>query len=269
VQQVQATVDSPLSDAIDAPLNRTQSRANISALSTAPVHQTTVQLGNVESPVSALLKQWFIPAVVLLMLLICILVWHEPSAPKYWALGVAALLISRLIFRPLQLRLTNSPEPSKTDLPRMLGTSSLAPMRWASSSRAVSRRMSARAPSWAFRLPQPRSLPEAPGSKSPASARMSARSCGSHAVNAIYIALPMSNAPRIEEMLREFRDTTASIYFVPDIFAFDLVQARCVEMNGIPMLSICDTPVPRHECRQEAGDRYRAGSSLALLLRGH
>jgi putative colanic acid biosynthesis UDP-glucose lipid carrier transferase len=63
-----------------------------------------------------------------------------------------------------------------------------------------------------------------------------------HAVNAIYIALPMSNAPRIEDMLHEFRDTTASIYFVPDIFAFDLVQARCVEMNGIPMLAICDTP---------------------------
>jgi putative colanic acid biosynthesis UDP-glucose lipid carrier transferase len=29
---------------------------------------------------------------------------------------------------------------------------------------------------------------------------------------------------------------------VPDIFAFDLVQARCVQINGIPMLSICDTP---------------------------
>lgn len=63
-----------------------------------------------------------------------------------------------------------------------------------------------------------------------------------HAVNAIYIALPMSNAPRIEVMLREFRDTTASIYFVPDFLAFDLVQARCTEMHGLPMLSICDTP---------------------------
>ena len=29
---------------------------------------------------------------------------------------------------------------------------------------------------------------------------------------------------------------------MPDIFAFDLVQARCVQINGIPMLSICDTP---------------------------
>src|ERR1019366_2606497 len=57
-----------------------------------------------------------------------------------------------------------------------------------------------------------------------------------NAVNAIYIALPMSHAPRIEEMLHELRDTTASIYFVPDIFAFDLVQARCVEIHGIPIL---------------------------------
>jgi len=63
-----------------------------------------------------------------------------------------------------------------------------------------------------------------------------------HSINAIYIALPISNAPRIEELLQGFRDTTASIYFVPDIFSFELVQAHCVEMHGMPMLSICDTP---------------------------
>jgi len=52
----------------------------------------------------------------------------------------------------------------------------------------------------------------------------------------------MSNAPRMEELLDQLRDTTASIYFVPDVFAFDLVQPRCIEINGIAMLSICDTP---------------------------
>ena len=64
-----------------------------------------------------------------------------------------------------------------------------------------------------------------------------------HAVNAIYITLPMTKTPRIERLLRDLRDTAASVYFVPDIFAFDLVQARCVEMSGIPLLSICDTPL--------------------------
>lgn len=61
-------------------------------------------------------------------------------------------------------------------------------------------------------------------------------------VTSIYIALPLSNVPRIGEMVRELRDTTASIYFVPDVFAFDLIQGRLVEINGMPALSVCDTP---------------------------
>ncbi len=65
----------------------------------------------------------------------------------------------------------------------------------------------------------------------------------SHAVDAIYIALPISNAPRISELLQELKDTTASVYFVPaNIFEFDLVQPRCVEVHGMPALAVCDTP---------------------------
>jgi putative colanic acid biosynthesis UDP-glucose lipid carrier transferase len=86
-----------------------------------------------------------------------------------------------------------------------------------------------------------------------------------HSIDAIYIALPMSNAPRIEELLRGFRDTTASIYFVPDIFSFDLVQARCVEMHGIPMLSICDTPFHGMNAVQKRGIDLVI-SSIALLV---
>jgi len=62
-------------------------------------------------------------------------------------------------------------------------------------------------------------------------------------ITRVYLALPISNAPRIEKLLKELRDTTASIYFVPNIFAFDLVQARCVEINGMPVFSICDSPL--------------------------
>jgi len=63
-----------------------------------------------------------------------------------------------------------------------------------------------------------------------------------HGVTSIYIALPLSNVPRIGDMVRELRDTTASIYFVPDVFAFDLIQGRLVEINGMLALSVCDTP---------------------------
>ena len=63
-----------------------------------------------------------------------------------------------------------------------------------------------------------------------------------HGVTSVYITLPLSNVPRIGTMIQELRDTTASIYFVPDVFAFDLVQGRLVEINGMPALSVCDTP---------------------------
>jgi putative colanic acid biosysnthesis UDP-glucose lipid carrier transferase len=62
-------------------------------------------------------------------------------------------------------------------------------------------------------------------------------------ITRVYLALPLSTAPRIEELLKELRDTTASVYFVPNLFAFDLVQARCVEINGMPAFSICDSPL--------------------------
>lgn len=64
----------------------------------------------------------------------------------------------------------------------------------------------------------------------------------SHTVHKLYIALPMSSHPRILKMLDDLKDTTASIYFVPDIFVTDLIQGRVSEVNGIPVVSVCETP---------------------------
>jgi len=64
-----------------------------------------------------------------------------------------------------------------------------------------------------------------------------------HGVRCVYIALPITNAPRILRLLASLKDTTATVYFVPDIFAFDLIQARIVDLNGIPALAVCDTPL--------------------------
>jgi len=63
-----------------------------------------------------------------------------------------------------------------------------------------------------------------------------------HHVDLIYITLPMASQPRILRLLNELRDTTASIYFVPDIFVFDLIQARMDSINGIPVVAVCETP---------------------------
>jgi putative colanic acid biosynthesis UDP-glucose lipid carrier transferase len=61
-------------------------------------------------------------------------------------------------------------------------------------------------------------------------------------VDLIYITLPMASQPRILKLLDELRDTTASIYFTPDIFLSDLIQARMDAIGDIPVVAICETP---------------------------
>jgi putative colanic acid biosynthesis UDP-glucose lipid carrier transferase len=63
-----------------------------------------------------------------------------------------------------------------------------------------------------------------------------------HGIHSVYIAVPISNAARIQELLGALRDTTASVYFVPDMFSFDVVQPRFVDINGMPALSVTETP---------------------------
>ena len=61
-------------------------------------------------------------------------------------------------------------------------------------------------------------------------------------VDLIYITLPMASQPRTVRLLDQLHDTTASIHFVPDIFLFDLIQGRIETLDGLPVVSVCDTP---------------------------
>ncbi len=58
----------------------------------------------------------------------------------------------------------------------------------------------------------------------------------------IYISLPMASQPRILSLLEDLHDTTASIYFVPDIFVTDLIQGRMDSVAGLPIVAVCETP---------------------------
>lgn len=61
-------------------------------------------------------------------------------------------------------------------------------------------------------------------------------------VQLIYLSLPMSASPRILQVLDGLKDTTASIYFVPDMFITDLIQGRSDKVCGVAVISVCDTP---------------------------
>ncbi len=83
-----------------------------------------------------------------------------------------------------------------------------------------------------------------------------------HRVDVIYIALPMASQPRILKLLESLRDTTASIYFIPDIFVFDLIQARVDSIGGLPVVAVCETPFTGLDGVLKAASDF----ALALLI---
>jgi putative colanic acid biosysnthesis UDP-glucose lipid carrier transferase len=61
-------------------------------------------------------------------------------------------------------------------------------------------------------------------------------------IDVVFVALPVSHIRRVVQLLDELRDTTASVYYVPDIYAIDLIQARSGELLGVPVVALCETP---------------------------
>jgi putative colanic acid biosynthesis UDP-glucose lipid carrier transferase len=64
----------------------------------------------------------------------------------------------------------------------------------------------------------------------------------SNDIHVIYLSLPMTTQERIIKLLDELRDTTASIYFVPDFFVTDLIQGRMDTVEDIPVVAVCESP---------------------------
>lgn len=63
-----------------------------------------------------------------------------------------------------------------------------------------------------------------------------------HAIDIVYISLPMQPQQRILDLVNSLRDSTASVYFVPDFNVFELVQPRFDLVDGIPVIAVCDSP---------------------------
>ena len=92
-----------------------------------------------------------------------------------------------------------------------------------------------------------------------------ARYCTEHGVREVYITLPLGSQPRIVELLEQVQGTTASLFFVPDVFGISIIQGRLQDMNGVPVVGICETPFTgTNELVKRISDIVLA--SLILLL---
>lgn len=61
-------------------------------------------------------------------------------------------------------------------------------------------------------------------------------------VESIYLSLPMTTQQRVMSLLDELRDTTVSIYFVPDMFVTSLIQGHVGAVGEMPVVAVCESP---------------------------
>jgi len=61
-------------------------------------------------------------------------------------------------------------------------------------------------------------------------------------IDEVYIALPMRAEARIREIVNKMADSSASVYIVPDLFVLNILNARLVNMGGIPIISVFESP---------------------------
>ncbi len=61
--------------------------------------------------------------------------------------------------------------------------------------------------------------------------------------NEVYIALPLYADSRIKYLLSQLSNTPCRVKFVPDIFAFELLQSKWFDVGGIPVFSVYDSPL--------------------------
>ena len=88
-----------------------------------------------------------------------------------------------------------------------------------------------------------------------------------HSIDIIYITLPPSMHAQIMLLLDDLKDTTASIYFVPDFFMADLIQGRIDEIAGLPVIAVCETPFTGFNgFIKRLSDIVIASALLCLLL---
>ena len=62
-------------------------------------------------------------------------------------------------------------------------------------------------------------------------------------IDVILIALPY-HLERTKVLLDDLRDTTASVYLIPDISFLGLLHARADHLHGVPIIALCETPLP-------------------------
>jgi putative colanic acid biosynthesis UDP-glucose lipid carrier transferase len=61
-------------------------------------------------------------------------------------------------------------------------------------------------------------------------------------VDIVYLTLPFRAEKEMRELVNDLSDTQVAIHLIPDIFVFQLLHTRLLDLGGLPVFSLFDTP---------------------------
>jgi putative colanic acid biosysnthesis UDP-glucose lipid carrier transferase len=85
-------------------------------------------------------------------------------------------------------------------------------------------------------------------------------------IHIVFVALPLRTIKRVADLMDELHDTTVSVYFVPDIFVFNLIQARATDIDGQPVVAMRETPLQGYNMLIKRVTDVVLGSAMLVML---
>lgn len=63
-----------------------------------------------------------------------------------------------------------------------------------------------------------------------------------HHIDVVYLVLPLDQGAAIRDLIARLQDSTACVYFVPDLTALGLLEAQVYTLQGIPLITVSTLP---------------------------
>lgn len=61
-------------------------------------------------------------------------------------------------------------------------------------------------------------------------------------ISSVFISHPIYSSPRLRRIVDELKDTTVSVYFLPELSGFEITHPRSGNLGGIPVIAIFESP---------------------------
>lgn len=85
-------------------------------------------------------------------------------------------------------------------------------------------------------------------------------------VDYVCITLPLKAENRIIELVNQLSDTTASVYFIPNMFFSDLLKCRVTVVDGMPVFSLQEQPLEVLQAGLKRAEDVILGSLILSLI---